>query len=372
MATAETELTSPPIKSSSGSKKKKERGYSGFWVFSFLSALLIGSILFSIGTGAMHITPPQLVGIISTKLGIASSYTYDEQHELVLWIIRLPRICLGILIGAGLGIAGASLQGLFRNSLADPGLIGISSGASLFAVIFIVLNATYLKPLSDLLGSYALSIVAFFGASFATFLIYRLSKSGGQTMVATMLLLGVAINAFSGGVMGLMTYLANDEQLRNLTFWNLGSLGGASWDMVTTLAPFVIFTLIFVPRLAKSLNLLALGESQAAHLGVNLKSVKQQVILLATLAVGASVAVAGIIGFVGLIVPHIIRRAFGPDHYLVLPGSALGGAALLTFADTLSRTIVAPTELPIGVLTALMGTPIFVYMLLKEKQQQYD
>lgn len=372
MSYTETEPASPATKLSSIRKSGKGRSFSGFWVFSLLSILLLASLLYSIGTGAMNITPLQLVGIVAHKFGIATPYAYDEQHELVFWVIRLPRICLGILIGAGLGIAGASLQGLFRNSLADPGLIGISSGASLFAVIFIVLNATYLKPLSELLGSYALSIVAFFGASFATFLIYRLSKSGGQTMVATMLLLGVAINAFSGGVMGLMTYLANDEQLRNLTFWNLGSLGGASWEMVTTLAPFVVSTLIFLPRLAKSLNLLALGESQAAHLGVNLKSVKRQVIILATLAVGASVAVAGIIGFVGLIVPHIIRRAFGPDHYLVLPGSALGGATLLTFADTLSRTIVAPTELPIGVLTALMGTPIFVYMLLKEKRHQYD
>lgn len=372
MPRAETELTSPTNQSSSRPKKQEERSYSGFLVFSLLSILLIASLLYSIGTGAMNITPTQLIGIIAHKIGIATPFTYDEQHELVFWIIRLPRICLGILIGAGLGIAGASLQGLFRNSLADPGLIGISSGASLFAVIFIVLSATHLKFLNDLLGTYALSIVAFFGAAFATFLIYRLSKSGGQTMVATMLLLGVAINAFSGGIMGLMTYLANDEQLRNLTFWSLGSLGGASWEMVTTLAPFVISTLIFIPRLAKSLNLLALGESQAEHLGVNLKSVKRQVIVLATLAVGSSVAVAGIIGFVGLIVPHIIRRAFGPDHYLVLPGSALGGATLLTFADTLSRTIVAPTELPIGVLTALMGTPIFVYMLLKEKRHQYD
>lgn len=369
----DTETIFTSISTSSDSIRRKSPVIpSRLWVFGLLSVLLLGAILFSIGTGAMHISPLELVGIIANKLGLISPYSYNEQQELVFWIIRLPRICLGILIGAGLGIAGASLQGLFRNSLADPGLIGISSGASLFAVLFIVLNTTYLKPLGALLGSYALSIVAFFGAGFATFLIYRLSKSGGQTRVATMLLLGVAINAFSGGIMGLMTYLANDEQLRNLTFWNLGSLGGASWDTVVTLAPFVICTLFFSPRLAKSLNLIALGESQAAHLGVNLKSVKRQVILLATLAVGASVAVAGIIGFVGLIVPHIIRRAFGPDHYLVLPGSALGGAALLTFADTLSRTVVAPTELPIGVLTALMGTPIFVYMLLKEKRHHYD
>lgn len=353
-------LKSPPTPGKPSGSSRPE-------IFGILWILLIVATLVSVCIGAVPISLAELTGIISSKLGSAPFYKYEEQQELVFWVIRLPRTVLGILVGAGLGMAGAALQGLFRNSLADPGLIGISSGASLFAALFILFHATYLTSLSGLFGNYTLSIMAFAGACCTTLILFRLSQVGGQSMITTMLLLGVAINAFSGSVIGMLSYLASDEQLRNLTFWNLGSLGGASWNTVFTLAPFIILALTALPRLARPLNLLSLGESQAVHLGVDLKSVKRQVILFTTLAVGASVAVAGIIGFIGLIVPHIIRRIAGPDHRVVLLGSALGGAALLTLADTLSRTLVAPAELPIGILTGLVGTPVFVYLLLKEK-----
>lgn len=224
----------------------------------------------------------------------------------------------------------------------------------------IVLEISFLKTMTGLLGLYALSVVAFGGACLTAYFVYRIARLSGREMITTMLLTGIAINALSGALTGLMTYLATDDQLRTITFWSLGSLGGASWPAVLAVLPFTLAALIGLPKLAKSLNLLALGESQAALLGIDLVRTRQLVILLSTMAVGASVAVAGVIGFIGLVVPHLVRIAAGSDHRRVLPGSALGGAIVLTLADTLARTVVAPAELPIGILTALVGTPFFL------------
>jgi iron complex transport system permease protein len=233
-----------------------------------------------------------------------------------------------------------------------------------------MLNVKYFGMLHELAGVYSISFVAFLGATITTFLVYQLSKVTGEGGVTTLLLCGIAINAFVGAMTGLMTYLADDEQLRSITFWNLGSLGGASWTSVMAVAPFVMVSILFMPYLSKALNLLVLGESQAAGLGVNMKALKQKVIILATMGVGASVAVAGTIGFVGLVVPHFIRTTFGPNHRTLIIGSALAGAIVLTLADTLSRTIVAPSELPIGILTALLGTPFFIYILWEQKRNR--
>jgi iron complex transport system permease protein len=266
------------------------------------------------------------------------------------------------------------MQGLFRNPLADPGLIGVSAGASLAAVATIVLEVQVLAWLPQLagtraaLGFYLLPLAAFAGACGTTLLVYRLAREGGRAVVATMLLAGIAVNALAGALTGLLTYAATDEQLRSVTFWGLGSLGGASWPVVLGLLPFLTGPLLWLPRLGKPLNLLALGEAQAAHLGLPVTQLKRQLIGLATLAVGASVAVAGSIGFLGLVVPHLVRLVAGPDHRRVLAGSALGGAAVLVLADTLARTLVAPAELPIGILTALLGTPAFLWILLREKR----
>lgn len=335
-----------------------------------LGSLLIASIIFSACTGALPISMRELSEIIALKLGLISETNVEEQKSIVFWIIRLPRVCLAVLIGAGLGIAGASLQGLFRNPIADSTLIGVTSGASLFAVFVLMLNVKYFGMLHELAGAYSISFVAFLGAALTTFLVYQLSKVTGEGGVTTLLLCGIAINAFVGAMTGLMTYLADDEQLRSITFWNLGSLGGASWTSVLAVAPFVTVSILFMPYLSKALNLLVLGESQAAGLGVNMKALKQKVIILATMGVGASVAVAGTIGFVGLVVPHIIRTTFGPNHRTLIIGSALAGAIVLTLADTLSRTIVAPSELPIGILTALLGTPFFIYILWEQKRKR--
>jgi iron complex transport system permease protein len=338
------------------------------WLFTGLWLLLGISFLISACSGAVKITPAQLTGIITRQMGFTDVFSFEEQQAVIFTVIRLPRICLGLMVGAGLAMSGAALQGLFRNPLADSGLIGISSGASLAAVLMIVLEIKFFDKLSGLSGSYALVVVSFLGACLTTLIVYQTTRKKLNNMGAAMLMIGIAINAISGSFTGLLTYLATDEQLRNITFWTLGSLGGASWNIVLVVFPFMLISLLCIPRLAKSLNLLSLGENQAMLLGVNLAVLRRQVIVCATLAVGTSVAVAGIIGFIGLVVPHIIRLLVGSDHKQVLTGSALGGAAILTLADTISRTIVAPAELPIGIVTAFLGAPFFLWMLLKQKQ----
>lgn len=333
-----------------------------------LLLLLTGGLLWSAGMGAMYIAPAQVGAILFSKLGISLGIAYEAQQEAVLWAIRLPRVCFGALLGASLGIAGAAIQGLFRNPLADPGLIGISSGASLFAVIGIVVQSAFLQGLGAWFGFYMLPVFAFVGAALTAFLIFRLSRVQGQIVVSQMLLVGLAFNALAASIIGLLTYLATDAQLRSITFWNLGSLGGATWESLGMLTPAVFLSVLGLLRLSKPLNLLALGENSAQHLGTDVKKLRWQVVLLATLAVGAGVALAGIIGFIGLVVPHVIRLVGGSDHRNVLLGSALGGALALTIADTLARTVVAPAELPVGVITALLGAPLFLYLLLNNKK----
>lgn len=335
-----------------------------------LIVILAASGLLAAGTGAMHISPLQVLAILLDKAGLHLPVAYSEGMANVLMQIRLPRVILGMLVGAGLAASGAALQGLFRNPLADPGLIGVSAGASFFAVLMIVsLSAvSSLLPGGLLTQYYLQNIVTFCGACFTSLLVFRLSRSGGKTLVAALLLAGLAINALCGAFTGLITYTANNEQLRSITFWSLGSLGAASWSNVGALLPFVLLPLLLLPSLARPLNAYALGEAEASYLGVNVKKLKRQVILLSTLSVGACVAVSGIIGFVGLIVPHILRTVSGNDHRHLLPNSALLGASLLTLADLCSRTLIAPAELPIGIVTAILGTPLFIALLMKQKR----
>jgi len=335
-----------------------------------LIILLITSSILAAGIGAMQISPVQVIAILLDQAGIHLPVTYSQGMVNVLMQIRLPRVCLGLLVGGGLAISGAALQGLFRNPLADPGLIGISAGASLSAVLLIVILSAVpiLLPEGMMPQYYLLNIITFCGACLTSFLVFRFSRTDGKTLVATLLLAGLAMNALCGAFTGLITYTANDEQLRSITFWSLGSLGAASWKGIIALIPFIAIPMILLPRLARSLNAFALGEAEAAYMGVNVKRLKNQVIILSTLAVGASVAVSGIIGFVGLIVPHILRTMAGNDHQHLLINSALLGASLLNLADILSRTIIAPAELPIGIVTAILGTPLFIALLVKQKK----
>jgi len=334
-----------------------------------LLGLLLVVSLVGIGRGAVSIMPLQVAAVLAAQVGVELPWAFDMRQEAVLMAIRLPRVLLGVLIGAGLAVSGAALQGLFRNPLADPGLIGISSGAALGATTVIVLGNTLLQGLTGWLGYAALPLAAFAGGVAATLLVYRLSLVGGRTVVVTMLLAGIAINALAGAATGVFTFVADDDQLRNITFWSLGSLGRATWRMVGMATPFIAVAVLVLPRCARALNAFLLGEAEAAHLGIATEPIKRIIVALAALAVGASVAVAGIIGFVGLIVPHLVRLMTGPDHRYVLPGSALLGGSLLVGADLVARTIVAPAELPIGIVTALLGAPFFLWLLLRARQK---
>ncbi len=339
-------------------------------ILAFLAILLVVSCVMSVCVGAVKISATELWSILSHRLGWNSQSGFTPQQEAVLLTIRLPRVVLGALVGAALAIAGATLQGLFRNPLAEPGLVGISSGASLFAVVMIVLEQRFFSFMTRAFGYYALAIAAFAGACITTFLVYRLAVGRGRVDITTLLLAGIAINALAGSFTGLLTYLSTDQQLRNITFWSLGSLGGASWKTVLGILPFVSVSLFALPFFSKSLNALALGESQAGHMGIDVALLKKLVIVLATLGVGASVAVSGVIGFVGLVIPHILRMAFSADHRLVVPGSALLGASVLVLADVVARTFFAPAELPIGILTAIIGAPVFIYIILVERKKR--
>lgn len=345
-----------------GSYKKKV-----IYICLFCGLLL--SIVFSLGMGAMKIPVTDVLAIFLNKTGLTRQIQIDPMYENVLQFVRLPRVLLGLLVGAALGISGSAVQGIFRNPLAEPGLIGISAGASFMAVSIIGLELVFFAGLGKILGFYLLAFGSFAGAGLAAMLVYQLSKTDGKPNVATMLLAGIAINAMAGALTGLITYLADEQQLRTITFWMLGSLGGANWQVVCCLFPFVLIPVICLPLFSKGLNLFAIGEQQAEQIGLNPNRIKAWVVFLATLAVGAAVSVTGMIGFVGLLVPHTIRLMGGVDHKFVLPASALLGALVLTLSDMLARTIAAPIELPIGVITALLGTPVFLYILVKDKKK---
>lgn len=338
-------------------------------VLTGLLILLFIVVSVSACMGALSISMSELWCIIKYQLGMGDAQGFSTQQRAVLINIRLPRIMLGVLIGAALAISGAVIQGLFRNPLSDPGLIGISSGASFFAVLMIVLEASFFKMITGVFGYYALSLAAFVGACLTTWIVYQLAMKDGRADVTLLLLVGISINALTGSFTGLLTYVATDEQLRNITFWSLGSLGGASWQTVLGVLPFTVIPVVLLPLLAKPLNALILGEAQANLMGIKIHLVKQMIVVLATIAVGGSVAVAGMIGFIGLVTPHIIRLAFGANNYLVLPASALLGATILSTADLIARTLVAPQELPIGILTALLGTPVFLYIIMVDRQK---
>lgn len=343
--------------------------YKKVFIISLL-LFLFSSCTLSICVGAIEIPLESLGKIILKQFDIGNSEAIYNQQEAVLMAIRVPRVLLGILVGGTLGISGCAIQGIFRNPLAEPGLIGVSSGASLFAVMFIVIGNTLFKSLTLFLGYYALAVVAFIGALLTTSLLYKFSVRNGKTDITTLLLIGIAINALAGALIGLMTYTANDEQLRTITFWNMGSLGGANWKSVLTILPFALISMLGLMVFGKSLNAMTLGESQAQHLGINLQKTKRSVVILCAIGVGACVALSGIIGFLALLVPHLLRMGVSADHKFLLPASVLLGASLLVLADLIARTIVIPAELPIGILTAFMGVPMFIAIILKSTKER--
>jgi len=284
-----------------------------------------------------------------------------------IWLhIRLPRVLLAVLIGMALAVSGAVMQGLFRNPLADPGLLGISSGAGLAVAIAILLPLT-LPPLPPLLALWLPTLAAFLGSLAVMALIFSLSQRA-QGSLARLLLVGIAINALCGAAVGVLSWLSNDQQLRQLSLWGMGSLSQAQWPMLAVCAAFILPALLLTQRRARHLNLLQLGEEDAHYMGLDVRRTQRQLLTLSALLVGAAVSVSGIIGFVGLVVPHVMRFCLGSDHRWMLPGSALAGAILLLLADTLARTLVAPAEMPVGLLTSLLGGPWFLWQILRQQR----
>lgn len=313
------------------------------------------------------------VGAIELSLGqtFEALFTSSDQGHirLVVQEIRLPRILLGVIVGAGLALAGAAMQGLFRNPLADPGLVGVSSGAALAAVTVIVLGATFLSDWVSFWGFFAIPVAAFSGGLVVTWLIYHLATKNGRTDVGLMLLTGIAINAIAGALTGILTYYATDEELRSLTFWTMGSLASASWDEVLMSSIPILLAVAILPYFARPLNAFLMGESVTHHMGFNVKQLKLAVITLTALAVGAAVAVSGMIGFVGLVAPHLVRVLLGPDHRWLLPGSAIMGAILVVCSDMVARSILSPAELPIGLVMAALGGPFFLWLLIQRRNR---
>lgn len=328
-----------------------------FW----LAALLLVVSFASLATGASGTSLWRTLG------ALASGEPVSLSDRVVLLNIRLPRLVLGILVGASLAVSGAVMQGLFRNPLADPGLVGVSAGAGLGAVVAIVLGGLLPAVLLEATGMWLVPLAAFTGGWVSTLALYRVSTRAGRTSVATMLLAGIALGALAGAVSGVLVYLADDSQLRDLTFWGLGSLAGATWSKVLVAGPMIGLALLAAMSLGRGLNGLAMGEATAHHIGIDVQQLKNRAVLTVAAATGAAVAVSGGIGFVGIVVPHLLRLATGPDHGTLLPNAALLGASLLLLADLVSRVIVAPAELPIGIVTAVLGAPVFLWILLRRR-----
>ncbi|PZR23909.1 MAG: iron ABC transporter [Flavobacterium psychrophilum] len=338
-----------------------------------LSIYLTGSLLLlavlavvSLFTGVYVFEKSSFVEIFSGIIN--NDGTVSQSDRFVLMDLRLPRIVMGILIGSALAVSGTCLQGMFRNPLASPDLLGITAGASLMAAITIVLGA-YIKPyVPEAFHFSLLSIMAFVGALLTMILVYRISTIDGRTNVVIMLLSGVAITALGFSFMGLLIYISKEEELRDLTFWNLGSLAGATWTKNCILAIIILGCYSILLPKGKALNAIMLGEKDAQHLGIRVERLKKQIVILTALLIGTCVAFAGNIGFVGLIVPYILRLIFKSRYNIILPLAAVFGSVLLLSADTISRTIAPPSEIPIGILSAFMGAPIFIIILIKSRK----
>lgn len=327
--------------------------------------LLVGLFIASgaaLSLGAVDIPIRSVIPILFDHLGGETPDNVAQVSDAVVWQIRSPRLVLGLLVGAGLGVSGALLQGVFRNPLAEPSIIGVSGGASVGAIACIITGANFF-------GSRTISVSAFLGALVTTLLVYMLSRSNGTTQTVTLVLIGIAVGLITQALSGLMTSVADTDELRSIVFWSLGSLSGATWKTVGITAPLIVCGVVLAMTQATDLDLLALGDRQASDLGVNVDKVRAIVLCLSALLTGAAVAVAGIVGFVGLVVPHLLRLSSGPRHRSLLPLSILGGALLVTAADLLARLAAEPAELPLGVVTALLGGPYLVYLIRRNAGQ---
>jgi|SaaInl5LU_22_DNA_1037371.scaffolds.fasta_scaffold05721_2 iron complex transport system permease protein len=342
------------------------------WLLAILALLLPAVALFSMTVGTVSISFVDAWHAMAVSLS-ADSQAVTSQTQVILFDIRLPRVLLAMFVGSVLASTGAVMQGLFRNPLADPSLIGVSGGASVGASLVIVfatgLFGSSVVESGVLMGLSLVAAGAFLGGFVATILVYRLATSGIGTSVTTMLLAGIAIGALAGALNSLLSYFADNDMLRQISLWQMGNLSAASWSKVFIMALVSLILLLRFPADSAALNALLLGESEARHLGIDVQQVKRRLIVLTALGVGVSVALAGMVGFVGLVIPHVVRLLIGPDHRWLIPCSALAGAILLVIADSLARVVVLPAELPTGILTALLGAPFFIVLLLQQRRE---
>ena len=336
--------------------------------------LVVSSLILFLSLAVILATTVGAAGIpfsrLPAALGLAAPSPGDAFHardQLILWSIRLPRIAVAAMIGGILGAAGAIMQGLFRNPLADPALVGVSSGGAFAAASAIVISDSRFAVHIQFLQPMLLPLAAFLGSLLTTVILYRIATRSGRTSIAIFLLAGLAIAAIANAGIGLLVFVADDRQLRDITFWLLGSLSGATWSKAMTIVPVFALASIVMIFIHRGLDMLILGESEAFHSGIDVERLKRICIVVISAMTGVAVSVCGVIGFVGIVVPHLLRLMIGPGHRLLLPASVALGAMMLVGADTLARTIVAPAEMPIGILTATVGAPIFLLILLRQR-----
>ena len=325
------------------------RRRSPVWALTGLGGALLLLAILAANTGAMSLSLRTLMGL-----------PLNDGLWQVWLTVRLPRVLLAVMVGCALASSGAVMQGLFRNPLADPGLLGISSGAALAVALTIVMPFA----LPPLLALYSHMISAFVGSLAISLIVFTLSRFGHGGL-SRLLLAGIAINALCGAAVGVLTYISDDQQLRQFSLWSMGSLGQAQWPTLAVASSLILPACIATFFMSRRLNILQLGEEDAHYLGVNVRRTQLQLLLLSALLVGAAVAVSGVIGFIGLVIPHLLRMRIGADHRWLLPGSAMAGACLLLLADTLARTLVAPAEMPVGLITSIIGGPYFLWLILR-------
>lgn len=331
-----------------------------------LGVALVLAMLVAVLVGPTSISLGQVVAVLLDPSGTGLSADVPSSTRVIVGSLRMPRAALCALVGAALGAGGAASQGLFRNPLADPGLVGVSAGGTLGAAACIVVGGPLLSMFGPWLRALALPLGAFAAGAATTVLVVRLGGRAGRAATATVLLAGIAVNAFAGAVVGVLSHVASDAELRSFTFWTLGGMGGATWTKVLLGAPFVVASLALLLSRARELDVYALGELDARVSGVDVASLRRTVIAALALGVGAAVAAAGLVGFVGLVVPHVMRLWIGPRHAGLVPASALCGAVLLVASDAVARTVLAPAELPVGLITAAIGAPFFLHLLRRE------
>jgi len=356
-------LTPPAAPSRSAAPAVERRSRTTTTVlFAVLALGLVLVAVIAAGAGQLSIPAGEVVGSVLHRLGLGGAEVSSHTNgESALWTIRFPRVAMAILVGAALATAGALMQGVFGNPLAEPGVAGVSSGAALAACAVIAFGWNFL-------GSWTTAVFAFLGGLLATLLVYLLSRSNGRTEVVTLILTGVAVNAVGGAGIAFLTFLSDTQAREQIVFWQLGSLNGTRWPYVAIVAPLMAVGIAVAMTFTRRLDLLALGERPARHLGVDVERLRVATIVVVALLTAAAVSFAGIISFVGLVVPHVIRMAVGPGHRVLVPASALGGAILLLGADLVARTAVDYADLPIGMLTALVGGPFFLYLIRRTRR----